>query len=183
MALLFAAQAAHAQIGFTGGTVYHNWMGFQRLAPTLGADVNTSHFTNTLWWSSAVKSYVGDGWALWEQGAAYWNHGAFGAGPAILLRHTSNSQFSKTSVYPSVAVACRTAGWSVEAFAHFRDQWTNNHGRGASVMLRRELMPPMRRLGIALRTGVTVMRFSDGLPDSYGTVVQGGIVISRRRPL
>jgi hypothetical protein len=180
--LLLAAHAAHAQIGFTAGSVYHDWMGFDRLAPTVGADVNTRHFTNTVWWSSAAKSYVGNGWALWEQGAAYWNRGAFGVGPALLLRHTDNSQFGKTSVYPSVAAAWRAPVWSIEGFVHFRDQWTYNHGRGASVMLRRELMPPSSRLGFALRAGVTVLRFSDGLPEAYGTVVQGGIVVSRQRP-
>lgn len=181
--LLFAAaHAAHAQIGFTAGPVYHNWMGFQHLAPSAGLDVSTQHFTNTFWWSSAAKTYVGDGWTVWEQGAAYWNHGAFGAGPAALVRYTANSQYAKTSFYPSVAVRCRSAQWSVEGFVHFRDQWTQNHGRGASLMVRRELTPVSSRFGVAVRTGITIMKFSDGLTDPYGTVMQAGIVISPRRP-
>lgn len=182
--LLFAAvQAAPAQVGFTTGTVYHNWMGFQPLAPSIGLDVSTAHFTNTFWWSSAVKTYVGDGWTVWEQGAAYWNHGAFGVGPAALVRYTANSQYTKTSFYPSLAVQCQEAKWRVEGFVHFRDQWTQNHGRGASLMLRRELTPVSSRFRVAVRIGITIMKFSDGISDPYGTVMQAGIVISPRRQL
>jgi hypothetical protein len=181
-ALLFsAAHTAHAQVGFTTGSVYHNWMGFQHFAPSVGLDVNTPHFTNTFWWSSAAKTYVGDGWTVWEQGAAYWNHGAFGAGPAALVRYTANSQYTKASFYPSVAVQCRSAQWHVEGFIHFRDQWTQNHGRGASLMVRRDLTKPSSRFAVAVRTGMTIMKFSDGVSDPYGTVMQGGIVVSPRR--
>ncbi len=117
---------------------------------------------------------------MWEQGAFYFNRGAFGAGPAALVRYTSNSQYSKTSLYPSIAVQARSAAWRVEGFVHFRDQWTLNHGRGASIMLRRDLVGPHDQLGISVRTGLTIMRFSDGLPGAYGTVMQFGVVIGRR---
>jgi len=179
--LIAGAHNAHAQVGFTTGTVYHNWMGFQHLAPSVGLDVDTPHFSNNFWWSSAAKTYVGDGWTVWEQGAAYWNHGAFGVGPAALVRYTANSQYTKTSFYPSVAVQCRSAQWHLEAFAHFRDQWTQNHGRGASLMVRRDLTTASSRFAVAVRTGITVMKFSDGFSDPYGTVMQGGIVVSPRR--
>ena len=178
---LAASHGAHAQIGFTTGSVYHNWMGFQHFAPSVGVDVNTPHFTNTFWWSSAAKTYVGDGWTVWEQGAAYWNHGALGAGPAALVRYTANRQYTKTSFYPSVAVQCRSDQWHVEGFIHFRDQWTQNHGRGASLMVRRDLTKPTSRFAVAVRTGITIMKFSDGVSDPYGTVMQGGIVVSPRR--
>lgn len=181
--LLAAAGAANAQIGFETGTVFHNWMGFQKLAPSIGADVNTARFTDTLWWSSAAKTYVGDGWTVWEQGAFYFNHGAFGAGPAALVRYTENSEYTKTSFYPSLAVQCRAAKWRVEAFAHFRDQWTLNHGRGASLMVRRDLTPSYSRFQVAFRTEVTVLKFSDGLSNPYGTVMQAGFVISPHRKL
>jgi hypothetical protein len=179
--LLTTTHAGLAQVGFTTGSVYHNWMGFQRLAPSVGLDVSSQHFTNTFWWSSAAKTYVGDGWTVWEQAAAYWTHGAFGAGPAALVRHTANSQYAKTSLYPSFAVECQAAQWRVEGFVHFRDQWTQNHGRGASLMVHRELTPVSSRIGVTMRTGITIMKFSDGLTDPYGTVMQAGIVISPRR--
>jgi hypothetical protein len=176
------ATAASAQVGFTTGSVYHNWMGFGHFAPLAGVEVNTARFSNNFWWSSAAKSYVGNGWTVWEQSAGYFNRGAFGAGPAALVRYTSNSQYTKTSFYPSVAMQCRTDKWRIEAFVHFRDQWTLNHGRGASLMLRRELRSPNRRVGIAVRTGITVMRFSDHLADPYGTIMQAGIsILSRPR--
>ena len=63
-------------------------------------------------------------------GAIYFNRGSFGIGPAAVVRYTSNSQYTKTSLYPSFAMQCRTTRWRVEAFVHFRDQWTRNHGRG-----------------------------------------------------
>lgn len=180
--LLAAANIVHAQVGVTTGTVYHNWMGFERLAPSVGLDVSTPHVTNTFWWSSASKKYVGNGWTVWEQGAAYWNRGAFGVGPAALVRYTANSQYTKTSFYPSVAVQCRSAQWRVEGFIHFRDQWTQNHGRGASLMVRRDLTPSSSRIGVSVRSGITIMKFADGLSDPYGTVIQAGIVLSPRRP-
>jgi hypothetical protein len=181
--LALPAPHAHGQVGFTSGSAYHNLMGFQHLAPLVGVDISAPRVTNTLWWSSARKSYVGDGWTIWEQGAFYFNRGSFGAGPAALIRYTSNSQYSKTSVYPSVAVQCRAAGWRVEGFVHLRDQGTLNHGRGASIMVRRELAALPNQLGVSLRTGLTIMRFSDGLPGAYGTVMQFGVVITRRSPL
>jgi hypothetical protein len=181
MLLFAAASLAPAQVGFTTGTVYHNWMGFQHMAPSIGLDVSTPHVTNTFWWSSASKTYVGNGWTVWEQGAVYWNHGAFGAGPAALVRYTANSQYTKTSFYPSAAVQCRSGQWRVEGFVHFRDQSTQNHGRGASLMVRRELTQQSSRLGVSVRSGITIMKFADGLSDPYGTVIQGGIVISPRR--
>lgn len=180
--VMFSAHAANAQIGFTTGTVYHNWMGFQRLAPSVGLDVDTPHFSNTFWWSSAQKTYVGDGWTVWEQGAAYWNHGAFGVGPGALVRYTANSEYTKTSFYPSLAVQCRSAQWHIEGFVHFRDQWTQNHGRGVSLLVRRDLTTQFSRIGVAVRTGVTLMKFSDGFSDPYGTVLQAGIIVSPRRP-
>jgi len=156
-------------------------MGFQRVAPSLGVDVDTPHVSNNFWWSSAEKTYVGNGWTMWEQGAAYWNHSAFGVGPAALLRYTANSEYTKTSFYPSAAVQYRSAQWHVEAYVHFRDQWTQNHGRGASLMVRHDLTSPFSRLGVSIRTGITVMRFSDGLSDPYGTVLQAGIILSPQR--
>ena len=181
--LPFLATGLHAQVGVTSGSVYHSQMGFQHFAPLVGVDAATSRFTNTLWWSSARKSYVGNGSTLWEQGAFYFNRGSFGAGPAALVRYTSNSQYSKTSLYPSVAIQCRTNGWRVEGFVHLRDQGTLNHGRGASIIVRRDLSQLSNQLGLSLRTGVTVMRFSDGLPGAYGTVMQFGVVVMRRSTL
>jgi hypothetical protein len=181
-ALLWVAAPANAQVGFASGSVYHNWMGFDHYAPYVGLDANTPRFSDTFWWSSAYKTYVGNGWTVWEQGAFYFNRGAFGAGPAALVRYTSNSEYSKTSFYPSAALQCRSGRWRVEALIHFRDQWTQNHGRGASLMLRRELAQLPNQLTVTLRTGVTVMRFADGLPDPYGTVLQFGVVIGRRSP-
>ena len=179
---LLSAHAADAQIGFATGTVYHNEMGFQRLAPSVGLDVDTPHFSNTFWWSSAEKTYVGNGWTMWEQGAAYWNHGSFGAGPGALVRYTSNSEYTKTSFYPSLAVQYRSAQWHLEGFVHFRDQWTQNHGRGVSLMVRRDLTSRFSRLGVAVRSGITLMKFSDGFSDPYGTVIQAGIILSPQRP-
>ena len=172
-----------AQVGFTSGSAYHNLMGFQHFAPLVGVDVSTPKVSNTFWWSSARKSYVGDGWTIWEQGAYYFNKGAFGAGPAALLRYTSNSQYSKTSFYPSVAFQCRSDKWRMETFVHFRDHSTLNHGRGASIVLRRDLGVLPNQLAVSLRTGLTIMRFSDGLPSAYGTVMQFGVVIARHPSL
>ena len=177
---LFIAPHATAQVGFAMGSVYQRWMGFQPLAPTIGADINTPHFSNLAWWSPAQKTYVGNGWSLWEQGAAYVNRGSFGAGPAVLVRYTSNSQFEKASIYPSVAFQCRSEKWKVESFIHFRDPRTVNHGRGASIAVRRDLMSPHAHLGMSLRASVTILKFSDALPEPYGSVVQFGMVFYRR---
>jgi len=178
--LLTLPPASNAQIGFTGGTVFHHWMGFQPAAALAGVDWNTPHISNTLWWSPSVKEYVGNGWTAWEQGAAYLNRGTFGIGPGVLVRYTSNSQYTKTSLYPSFAMQCRTTKWRVEAFVHLRDQWTQNHGRGASLVVRRELMALRDRFSVALRAEFTAMRFSDGLANPYGTVTQAGFVLYRR---
>jgi hypothetical protein len=180
--IVSSVHSASAQVGFTTGTVYHNWMGFQRLAPSVGLDIDTPHVSNTFWWSPAVKTYVGDGWTMWEQGAVYWNHGAFGVGPGALVRYTANSQYTKTSFYPSVAVQCRSGQWHMEGFVHLRDQWTQNHGRGGTLMVRRDLTSAFSRLGVAVRTGITFMKFSDGFSDPYGTVMQAGIILSPRHP-
>jgi hypothetical protein len=178
--LLALLPTSRAQIGFTTGTVFHRWMGFQPAAALAGVDWNTPHISNTLWWSPSVKEYVGNGWTAWEQGAGYLNRGLFGIGPGVLVRYTSNSQYTKTSLYPSFAMQCRTAKWRVEAFVHFRDQWTQNHGRGASLVVRRELMPVHGRFSLAMRAEFTAMKFSDGLSNPYGTVTQAGFVLYHR---
>jgi hypothetical protein len=182
LALLIAiAGTAHAQVGFTTGSVYHKWVGFEHFSLLAGVEVNTARFSSNFWWSSAAKSYVGNGWTAWEQAALYFNRGSFGAGPAALVRYTSNTQYTKTSLYPSIAMQCRTSKWRIEAFVHFRDQWTLNHGRGASLLLRRDLRDPSGRFGIAVRTGVTILKFSDRLADPYGSIMQVGISILPRR--
>lgn len=173
---------AFAQVGLVTGSVYQRWMGFQPVAPTVGADISTAHFTNSAWWSPAQKTYVGNGWSLWEQGAAYLNRGSFGAGPAVLIRYTSNSQFEKASIYPSVALQCRSEKWRVESFIHFRDPRTLNHGRGASIAIRRDLTSPHAHFGMSLRASVTILKFSDALPEPYGSVVNVGVVFYRRSP-
>jgi len=172
-----------AEVGVSSGSVYQKWMGFQPMSPFVGVDVSAAHVTNSFWWSSAQKSYVGNGWSLWEQGAVYFNHGAFGAGPAALVRYTFNSEFTKTSFYPSVALQYHTPKWRVEGIVHLRDQWTLNHGRGASIMVRRDLNRFTKQVGMALRAGVTILKFSDGLTCPYGTVLQFGIVVYHRPEL
>lgn len=179
--LLFSSTSGRsAEIGVSTGSVYQRWMGFDPWAPTIGVDLSSPNFSNTFWWSSARKSYVGNGWSAWEQAAAYFNHGAFGVGPSALVRYTSNDQFTKTSFYPSVAFQCRTPKWRVETFIHFRDPLTLNHGRGAAISVRRELNPGNKSVGLAFKGEITLLKFSDGLPDRYGSITQFGLVVYHR---
>lgn len=142
--LLAPGLFAQANLSLFVGEYVDRGMGFRTPAPLVGASgqvvAKQIRVAAWFWASSANKHLTQDGWTSWGD-AAVLRRIPLGleAGPALLVRHTSTSGWEKTSVYPSLGLEkvfnWKNERWRAGLRIHFRDQWTQNNGRGATVSL------------------------------------------------
>lgn len=163
-------------------------MGFKTPAPLVGLSgrgvFSHTSVTASWWFSTADKALTNDGWTSWGDVAVLCRlPRGFEAGPALLVRHTSTSGWEKTSIYPSLAAEKRFAlgrqPLRASVRVHFRDQWTQNNGRGATVALE-----TAETSGLVVKASWTTMAFTllpgDASPYASGMTVTFGYRFARK---